>query len=106
MYRVRVKRGDRKTRVSKGIIFGKPKNHGINKMKSTRNLRSIAEERAGRKLGALRVMNSYWVGQDAVNKWYVWVCVAICRVLRLSCPGSVVGWFPRYFMAVPVVQFH
>lgn len=71
IYRVRVRRGDRKKRVSKGIVYGKPKHHGVRKQKSTRNLRSIAEERVGRKIcGNLRVLNSYWVGQDATYKYY------------------------------------
>ena len=70
VHRVRVKRGDRKKRVAKGINYGKPKNAGIRQQKFVRNLRSVAEERAGRKCGALRVLNSYWVGQDAVNKWF------------------------------------
>merc|ERR1740121_1298707 len=39
VYRVRIKRGDRKTRAAKGIVFGKPCNHGINKNKCKRNLR-------------------------------------------------------------------
>ena len=38
-------------------------NQGVNKWKSARNLRSIAEERVGRKCGSLRVLNSYWVAQ-------------------------------------------
>merc|ERR1719389_1169029 len=70
IFRVRIKRGGRKKRVAKGIVYGKPKHCGINKMKATRNLRSIAEERIGRKCGGLRVLNSYWVAQDAVHKWY------------------------------------
>merc|ERR1712224_786668 len=70
IYRVRVKRGGRKRRVAKGIVYGKPKNCGINKFKAVRNLRSIAEERIGRKCGGLRVLNSYWVTADAVHKWY------------------------------------
>merc|ERR1719156_521516 len=59
VYRVRVKRGGRKKRVAKGIVYGKPKNQGVNKIKMTRNFRSIAEERIGRKLQSLRVLNSY-----------------------------------------------
>merc|ERR1719218_396130 len=43
---------------------------GLNKMKCTRNLRSVAEERCGRKLAGLRVLNSYWVGEDARHRWY------------------------------------
>merc|ERR1719389_1087335 len=70
VFRVRVKRGGRKKRVAKGIVYGKPKNCGVNKIKSTRNFRSIAEERIGRKCGGLRVLNSYWVAHDAVHKWY------------------------------------
>jgi len=75
VYRVRIKRGDRKKRVQKGIVYGKPGHCGINKWKMTRNLRSVAEERIGRKCGALRVLNSYWVAQDAVHKWYEVVMV-------------------------------
>mmetsp|Transcript_83651 Transcript_83651/g.179324 ORF Transcript_83651/g.179324 Transcript_83651/m.179324 type:complete len:205 (-) Transcript_83651:122-736(-) len=70
MYRVRVRRGDRKKRVAKGIVYGKPCGQGVNKWKTVRNLRSIAEERIGRKCGGLRVLNSYWVGQDATYKWF------------------------------------
>ena len=46
-----------------GIVYGKPVNQGITQLKPVRNLRSVAEERAGRKLGGLRVLNSYWVNQ-------------------------------------------
>jgi hypothetical protein len=44
-------------------VYGKPVNQGITQLKPNRNHRSMAEERAGRKLGALRVLNSYWVNQ-------------------------------------------
>ncbi len=44
-------------------MYGKPVNQGITQLKPVRNLRSVAEERAGRKLGGLRVLNSYWVNQ-------------------------------------------
>ena len=44
-------------------MYGKPVNQGITQLKPKRNLKSFAEERAGRKLGALRVLNSYWVNQ-------------------------------------------
>lgn len=46
-----------------GIVYGKPVNQGITQLKPNRNHRSMAEERAGRRLGALRVLNSYWVNQ-------------------------------------------
>ena len=70
IYRVRVRRGGRKRPVPKGIVCGKPTSVGINQLKPTRNLRSKAEERAGRALGSLRVLNSYWVGQDGTYKYY------------------------------------
>merc|ERR1739845_252815 len=55
--------------------MGKPKSQGINQMKDTRNLRALAEERVGRKMGGLRVLNSYWVGQDGTYKYYEVICV-------------------------------
>lgn len=69
VYRVAVRRGGRKRQVAKGIVYGKPKHQGIF-MTAVRNLRSVAEERVGRKAGNLRVLNSYWVNQDATYKYY------------------------------------
>jgi large subunit ribosomal protein L15e len=68
--RVAVRRGGRKRPNSKGIVYGKPKHHGINQLKFERNLRSVAEERAGAKFSNLRVLNSYWVNQDATYKYF------------------------------------
>ncbi|KAG6521932.1 60S ribosomal protein L15-2-like [Zingiber officinale] len=70
IYRVRVRRGGRKRPVPKGIVYGKPKNQGITQLKFQRNKRSVAEERAGRKLGGLRVLNSYWVNEDSTYKYF------------------------------------
>jgi len=70
IYRVRIRRGGRKRKVPKGRINGKPKNQGVTGIKTKRNLRSFAEERAGRALGSLRVLNSYWVNQDSQFKYY------------------------------------
>ena len=70
VYRVRVRRGGRKRPVPKGIVCGKPASVGVNQLKPTRNLRSKAEERVGRALGGLRVLNSYWIAQDGVYKYY------------------------------------
>jgi len=75
VYRVRIKRGGRKRKVSKGICYGKPSTSGVTAIKARRNLRNIAEERVGRKMGSLRVLNSYWVTQDAVHKWFEVVMV-------------------------------
>lgn len=70
VYRVRVRRGNRKKPLAKGINYGKPSCAGINEKKPTRKLQSVAEERVGRRCGALRVLNSYWMGQDSTYKFY------------------------------------
>ncbi|XP_031209907.1 60S ribosomal protein L15-like [Mastomys coucha] len=64
VYRIRVHRGGRKCLVPKGATYGKPIHHGVNQQKSARSLQSVAGERAGCHCGALRVLNSYWVGED------------------------------------------
>merc|ERR1711878_93256 len=75
IYRVRVRRGGRKKPVPKGITYGKPKGEGVNEIKFQRSLRSVAEERAGRYCGGLRVMNSYWIAQDSTYKYFEVVMV-------------------------------
>lgn len=70
IYRIRIRRGGRKKPVSKGIVYGKPASQGVVGLKFKRNTRSVAEERVGRKLGGLRVLNSYWVAQDATYKFF------------------------------------
>jgi len=70
IYRCRVRRGGRKRPNPKGIVYGKPANQGINKLKWQRSLRSKAEERVGKRCSNLRVLNSYWVNQDGTYKYY------------------------------------
>merc|ERR1711964_302115 len=70
VYRVRVRRGGRKRPVHKGQVYGKPRNAGITALKARRSLRSVAEERVARRCGNLRVLNSYWVNQDASYKYF------------------------------------
>merc|ERR1739847_232925 len=43
---------------------------GVKQQKPVRNLQSIAEERVGRRVQGLRVLSSYWVGQDSTYKYY------------------------------------
>ncbi|KAF5957400.1 hypothetical protein HYC85_004625 [Camellia sinensis] len=73
IYRVRVRRGGRKRPVPKGIVYGKPTNRGVTQLKFQRSKRSVAEERAGRKLGGLKVLNSYWINEDPTYK-ISWIC--------------------------------
>jgi ribosomal protein L15E len=75
IFRVAVRRGGRKRPIPKGIVYGKPKHAGITQFKFVRNLRSVAEERVGRRVGGLRVLNSYWINQDATYKYYEIICV-------------------------------
>ena len=70
IYRTRVRRGGRKLPVPKGIVYGKPKSSGVAGLKLYKNLKSRAEESVGRRLKGLRVLNSYWVGQDGTYKYY------------------------------------
>jgi large subunit ribosomal protein L15e len=58
VYLVRVRRGGRKRPLPKCIVYGKPKHQGITQLKFQRYKRYVAEERAIRKLGGLRVLMS------------------------------------------------
>ena len=75
IWRVAVRRGGRKRPNAKGIVYGKPKHQGINQLKFQRNLQSVAEERVGKRCANMRVLNSYWVNQDATYKYYEVICV-------------------------------
>uniref|UniRef100_A0AC34QBG0 Ribosomal protein L15 n=1 Tax=Panagrolaimus sp. JU765 TaxID=591449 RepID=A0AC34QBG0_9BILA len=70
IYRVRIRRGGRCRKVTKGQTYGKPKTHGVFQLKPTRNLQAIAEGRVGRRCGSLRVLNSYWIGQDSTFMFF------------------------------------
>ncbi|CAD5110942.1 DgyrCDS296 [Dimorphilus gyrociliatus] len=70
IYRVRVRRGGRKRQARKGATYGKPTNQGVNQLKNQRGHQAIAEEKVGRHCKALRVLNSYWVGQDSTYKYF------------------------------------
>ena len=72
-----------------GATYGKPVRQGVNHLKFQRSLRSIAEGRVGRRCGNLRVLNSYWVNQDGVYKYFEVILVdpnhkAVC--ILNSCP--------------------
>ncbi len=70
IYRIKIRRGGRKKPVAKGIINGKPKYQGVVGVKATKSLKVIAEQRVGKRIHGLRVLNSYWVGQDATYKFF------------------------------------
>ncbi len=66
--RVRVRKGGRrKPRPNKGR---RPKRMGVYGFAPAKSLRLIAEERAQRKYPNMIVLNSYYVGEDGLYKWY------------------------------------
>jgi large subunit ribosomal protein L15e len=79
IYRVRIRRGGRKRPVPKGCTYGKPRGHGVNQLKPVRNLQAIAEGRLGKRLGGLRILNSYWVAQDSSYKYFEVILVDIAH---------------------------
>jgi len=46
------------------------KRQGVNRIGRRKSIQRIAEERAARKFPNLRVLNSYWVGEDGTQKWH------------------------------------
>jgi large subunit ribosomal protein L15e len=66
--RVSVRKGGaRKQRFTAGR---RSKRQGVNRLNRRKNIHRIAEERCTRKHPNLRVLNSYWVGEDGSQKWY------------------------------------
>ncbi len=74
-----------------GIVYGKPVNQGITQLKPTRNLRSVAEERAGRKCEGLRVLNSYWVNEVRLRTWMASAASAVACTWRHEGSGTSLG---------------
>ncbi|KAJ1980336.1 60S ribosomal protein L15 [Dimargaris cristalligena] len=70
IYRIRIRRGNRKRKAHKGQVYGKPTNQGINELKNQRSMQAIAENRVGRRCGNLRILNSYWINADTTYKYY------------------------------------
>ncbi|ODQ64745.1 putative ribosomal protein, large subunit [Nadsonia fulvescens var. elongata DSM 6958] len=70
VYRVRVRRGNRKRPAPKGATYGKPTNQGVNHLKYQKSLKSTAEERVARRASNLRVLNSYWVNEDSTYMYF------------------------------------
>lgn len=75
IYRIRVRRGGRKRPVHKGQVYGKPKTQGVNQLKFQRTLRATAEMRVARRCANLRMLNSYWINEDATYKYYECILV-------------------------------
>ncbi|MFC6990245.1 50S ribosomal protein L15e [Haloplanus sp. GCM10025708] len=61
------KGGARKRRHKAGR---RTKRQGVNRIGRRKSIQRISEERASRKYPNLRVLNSYWVGEDGSQKWH------------------------------------
>jgi len=67
--RVSVRKGTaRKQRHKAGR--SRSKRQGVNRIGRRKNIQRIGEERVSRKYPNLRVLNSYWVGEDGSQKWF------------------------------------
>jgi large subunit ribosomal protein L15e len=66
--RVSVRKGNaRKQRFTAGR---RSKRQGVNRIGRRKSIQRIAEERASRKYPNLRMLASYWVGEDGSQKWH------------------------------------
>ncbi|MFC6731728.1 MULTISPECIES: 50S ribosomal protein L15e [unclassified Haladaptatus] len=66
--RVSVRKGSaRKQRHKAGR---RSKRQGVNRITRKKSIQRIAEERSSTKYRNMRVLNSYWVGEDGRQKWF------------------------------------
>jgi large subunit ribosomal protein L15e len=66
--RVSVRKGSaRKSRFKKGR---RSKRQGVTRVTRRKNIQRVSEERCARVYPNLRVLNSYWVGEDGSQKWH------------------------------------
>jgi large subunit ribosomal protein L15e len=66
--RARVRRGGLRKKRPKG--GRRQKRMGVTKFTAAKSIKQIAEERVAKKYPNLKVINSYWVWQDGIHKWY------------------------------------
>eukprot|EP00997_Jenningsia_sp_PLL12_P007165 NODE_3778_length_732_cov_160.945827_g3181_i0.p1 GENE.NODE_3778_length_732_cov_160.945827_g3181_i0~~NODE_3778_length_732_cov_160.945827_g3181_i0.p1 ORF type:complete len:214 (-),score=34.40 NODE_3778_length_732_cov_160.945827_g3181_i0:89-649(-) len=75
LFRIRIRRGGRKRHCRKGIVYGKPRNAGINHIKLQKSHKEVAEARVGRALGSLRLLGSYIISDEARYKYFECIMV-------------------------------
>ena len=66
--RVRIRKGSGLHR--KPTRGRKPRRMGVMKLTRRTSVQAMAERRAGKKYKNLEVLNSYWVGEDGMNKYF------------------------------------
>ena len=86
--RVRIRRGgSRKIRPRMGRS---QKHMGVTRYTPAKSLKLISEERAARKYPNLEVLNSYWVWEDGISKWFEVILVDPSHPSIKSDKGA--GW--------------
>jgi large subunit ribosomal protein L15e len=89
--RVRVRKGGlNRPRPNKGR---RPKRMGVYGYAPAKSTRLIAEERAARKYPNMEVLNSYYVAEDGVYKWYE--VILVDRSHPAVCKDKELGWICR-----------
>jgi large subunit ribosomal protein L15e len=91
LVRVRIRRGGR--RKPRPRMGRRQKRMGVSKYTPAKSLRLIAEERASRKFPNLEVLNSYWVWEDGISKWFEVIFVDANHPSIRS--DKSVGWISR-----------
>jgi len=66
--RVKVRRGGR--RKPRPKMGRRQKRMGVKKYTPAKSIKLIGEERVARKYPNLEVLNSYWVWEDGISKWF------------------------------------
>ncbi len=66
--RVQIRRGGR--RKSRYVRGRRSARMGIARSTAAKSIQRIGEERAGRRYPNMEVLNSYWVGEDGIRKYY------------------------------------
>ena len=66
--RARVRRGGR--RKPRPKMGRRQKRMGVSKYTPAKSIKLIAEERVARRYPNLEVLNSYWVWEDGISKWF------------------------------------
>lgn len=89
--RIRVRRGGR--RKPRPKMGRRQKRMGVAKITPAKSLRLIAEERAARRYPNLEILNSYWVWEDGMYKWYEVILVDPLHPCIKSDRG--IGWISR-----------
>jgi large subunit ribosomal protein L15e len=89
--RIRIRRGGR--RKPRPKMGRRQKRMGVSKYTPAKSIKLIAEERVARKYPNLEVLNSYWVWEDGVSKWYEVILVDPSHPSIKS--DKNVGWIAR-----------